>query len=354
MAGTSVAVVFFGASLVIPTLSARADPIATTRAQIQAVQAQIQSGAAQVHALTRAFQQANLTAMTLDQQVAADRAQIAQLQNRLSHSHSLLRRQALLSYTGGVPSGLSGATPSTDPSVRSEYLQVAVGDLNDALDQFRSQQRQLSAAEANLAHQQRQSQAAANSTARARQQALAAAAGEQAQLDQLQSQLSHYVEAAAVAAQRQAAANAAAAAAAAAASARSASSATSGTQGLPVNNGLQSVVHSIVITPPPTPAAAPARPLAPAPAPPPSSGYVDAGGVWLQLRLCESSDNYAENTGNGFYGAYQFSAATWSGLGLPGRPDLESHQMQDQAAMRLQAQGGWGQWPACAAALGLR
>jgi hypothetical protein len=228
-----------------------------------------------------------------------------------------------------------------------------VGDLNDALDQFRSQQRQLSAAEANLAQQQRLSQAAADSTAHARQQALAAAAGEQARLDQLQSQLSRYVEAAAVAAQRQAAANAAAAAAAAA-SARSAASATSGTQGLPVNNGLESVVHSIVTTPPPAPAPAPAPPPAPAPAPPPTSGYVDAGGVWLQLRLCESSDNYAENTGNGFYGAYQFSAATWSGLGLPGRPDLESHQMQDQAAMRLQAQAGWGQWPACSAALGLR
>jgi hypothetical protein len=230
-----------------------------------------------------------------------------------------------------------------------------VGDLNDALDQFRSQQRQLWAAEANLAQQQHQSQAAADSTDQARQQALAAAADEQAQLDQLQSQLSRYVEAAAVAAQHQAAANAAAAAAAARSAA---ASATSGTQGLPVNHGLESVVHSIVTTPAPTPAPAPApapapRP-APAPAPPRSSGYVDAGGVWLQLRLCESSDNYAENTGNGFYGAYQFSAATWSGLGFPGRPDLESHQMQDQAAMRLQAQGGWGQWPACSAALGLR
>jgi hypothetical protein len=27
--------------------------------------------------------------------------------------------------------------------------------------------------------------------------------------------------------------------------------------------------------------------------------------------------------------------------------------MQDEAAVKLQAQSGWGQWPACAAALGL-
>ena len=78
-----------------------------------------------------------------------------------------------------------------------------------------------------------------------------------------------------------------------------------------------------------------------------------SGGVWLQLRECESGDNYRANTGNGFYGAYQFSQQTWNNLGYPGRPDLESPAMQDAAAVKLEAQAGWGQWPACAAALGL-
>jgi hypothetical protein len=78
-----------------------------------------------------------------------------------------------------------------------------------------------------------------------------------------------------------------------------------------------------------------------------------AGGVWAALRQCESGGNYAENTGNGYYGAYQFSQATWSGLGYPGRPDLAPPATQDQAAQRLQARSGWGQWPACSAALGL-
>jgi hypothetical protein len=75
--------------------------------------------------------------------------------------------------------------------------------------------------------------------------------------------------------------------------------------------------------------------------------------VWLQLRECESSDNYQANTGNGFYGAYQFSQSTWSNLGYPGRPDQEPPGMQDEAAQKLQAESGWGQWPACSAALGL-
>jgi hypothetical protein len=78
-----------------------------------------------------------------------------------------------------------------------------------------------------------------------------------------------------------------------------------------------------------------------------------APGMWQELRECESGDNYQEDTGNGYFGAYQFSSSTWTGLGYPGRPDLEPYWMQDEAAARLQGLYGWGQWPACSAALGL-
>lgn len=78
-----------------------------------------------------------------------------------------------------------------------------------------------------------------------------------------------------------------------------------------------------------------------------------AGGVWAALRECESGGNYAENTGNGYYGAYQFSLATWEGLGYTGLPSNAAPPVQDAAAQRLQAMSGWGQWPACAAKLGL-
>jgi hypothetical protein len=77
------------------------------------------------------------------------------------------------------------------------------------------------------------------------------------------------------------------------------------------------------------------------------------GGVWAALRQCESGGNYQENTGNGFYGAYQFSASTWTNLGYPGRPDQAPPAMQDAAAQKLQARSGWGQWPACSRKLGL-
>ncbi len=85
----------------------------------------------------------------------------------------------------------------------------------------------------------------------------------------------------------------------------------------------------------------------------PAAAPGDPGGVWLELRRCESGDNYSEDTGNGFYGAYQFALSTWWGLGYSGLPSQAAPALQDQAAERLQAEAGWGQWPACSAGLGL-
>ncbi len=71
------------------------------------------------------------------------------------------------------------------------------------------------------------------------------------------------------------------------------------------------------------------------------------------LRQCEASGNYATNTGNGYYGAYQFDLRTWQGLGLSGLPSAASPAVQDQAAQRLEAARGWEPWPSCSRRLGL-
>jgi len=75
--------------------------------------------------------------------------------------------------------------------------------------------------------------------------------------------------------------------------------------------------------------------------------------TWAKLRMCEASGNYATNTGNGYYGAYQFNLATWQGLGYPGLPSDASPAVQDEAAQKLYQQRGWQPWPACSAKLGL-
>jgi hypothetical protein len=75
--------------------------------------------------------------------------------------------------------------------------------------------------------------------------------------------------------------------------------------------------------------------------------------VWAQLRYCEAGGDYTRNSGNGYYGAYQFSIGTWGGYDGYVRPDLAPPAVQDAKAQATQAARGWYPWPACASKLGL-
>ena len=85
-------------------------------------------------------------------------------------------------------------------------------------------------------------------------------------------------------------------------------------------------------------------------------GYPDGipESAWAALRKCESGGNNSINSGNGYYGAYQFAASTWRKLGYSGLPHEASPATQDEAARKLQNQQGWAPWPACTRKLGLR
>jgi len=82
--------------------------------------------------------------------------------------------------------------------------------------------------------------------------------------------------------------------------------------------------------------------------------FADGNTVWDRLAQCESGGNWATNTGNGYYGGVQFSAATWRSVGGTGLPHQHSREEQIKRASILQARAGWGQWPHCSAQLGLR
>lgn len=71
--------------------------------------------------------------------------------------------------------------------------------------------------------------------------------------------------------------------------------------------------------------------------------------VWDKIAQCESGGNWSINTGNGYYGGLQFSAATWRSVGGPGLPHQNSREVQIKYAKILQARSGWGQW-GCAGA----
>jgi hypothetical protein len=78
-----------------------------------------------------------------------------------------------------------------------------------------------------------------------------------------------------------------------------------------------------------------------------------SGDPWAQLRQCESGGNYSINTGNGYYGAYQFDAGTWHAYGGAGLPSDAPASEQDYRAKLLYQARGWAPWPACSRKLGL-
>ena len=68
---------------------------------------------------------------------------------------------------------------------------------------------------------------------------------------------------------------------------------------------------------------------------------------WEALRQCESSGNYLVNTGNGYYGAYQFDQPTWESVGGSGRPHGAEPVVQDARARLLFSRRGWQPGPIC-------
>jgi hypothetical protein len=107
-------------------------------------------------------------------------------------------------------------------------------------------------------------------------------------------------------------------------------------------------------TPPPPPApipalAAPVVQAAPAPVAAPAVDTSSAA-AWAAspgvacIREHESGDNYSEDTGNGYYGAYQDLLSTWESHGGTGLPSDAPPAVQDQINYEIYQTGGWGQW----------
>ncbi len=74
---------------------------------------------------------------------------------------------------------------------------------------------------------------------------------------------------------------------------------------------------------------------------------------WASLRQCESSGDYSINTGNGYYGAYQFDIPTWQSVGGQGLPSDATEKEQDYRALYLYRMRGWSPW-ICASLAGLK
>jgi uncharacterized protein YabE (DUF348 family) len=77
---------------------------------------------------------------------------------------------------------------------------------------------------------------------------------------------------------------------------------------------------------------------------------VSDGAIWDAIARCESGNNWAINTGNGFYGGVQFDQNTWErngGLRYARSADLATREEQIAIAEVTRARQGWGAWPVC-------
>jgi resuscitation-promoting factor RpfA len=83
--------------------------------------------------------------------------------------------------------------------------------------------------------------------------------------------------------------------------------------------------------------------VAPAAHAAPSAGSVN----WDAIAQCESSGNWAADTGNGFFGGLQFTQSTWKAFGGSGTPQHASREQQIAVAEKVLDGQGIGAWPVC-------
>jgi len=81
--------------------------------------------------------------------------------------------------------------------------------------------------------------------------------------------------------------------------------------------------------------------------------FTDPNDPFVRLKQCESGGDYETNTGNGYYGAYQYDLRTWNNYRGYERPDLAPANVQDAKAQETHSERGWSAWPACSRKLGL-
>jgi resuscitation-promoting factor RpfB len=324
-------VVLMAASLAISARPAGADQPGDLQSQANQLGQQIADGANKIHQLDAQFGDASSKANQLQSQIASLQGDVASAQGKVTERKNAIRKAAVTAYmTDGTSSSTLSAVLDGNPNqfaIRRAYLDFTTGDLRGQIDSLHLAEESLRAQQEQLRRDQEAVQSTLAQVARDRQAAAAQIGQEQSALAQVKGEQAQLV-AEAEQAQLVAEANAKRTRAAAASPAQRVGTRA---EGQPTPSGLGTVGRG-------------------------SGGGRGGGGggdAFAGLRQCESGGNYAENTGNGFYGAYQFSLSTWQGLGYSGLPSDAPPAVQDQAARQLQAADGWGAWPTCAAILGL-
>jgi hypothetical protein len=275
----------------------------------------------------------------------ADLADLATTRRTLTRTATSIKQERALVDSAAVEAyvasgtenavGLYLANQPNRTTITDAYLGMATREVNATIATLGNDRAELATEETTEEVVTSLAAKALGESRQARDTALATLLSEQTTLSSVKGQLATLVQAQEVAAQRAAEERAVAAAAAAqAAAAAAAASKTATTTPAPSTAG------------PPAPSTITS--ISPS-AGPPSSLAAD----FAAIRRCEASGDYSLNTGNGYYGAYQFAYQTWIDLGESGLPSAAPPAIQDAAAYKLYLRSGWASWPACAVITGL-
>lgn len=331
-----------------------ADQVSSLQAKATAVAQQLIQQQLEVDTYQQQYSVVSARVAADNQAVEQTGQQIDQDNQQIAAKEALVRTQALQSYmdygtgSGSTTAALFGGNQEHAQAV-SEYSSIAVGNITTAVDQLHTAQDELQAHQASLRQQQDHDRADQASQAADLGHASASAGQLAALHDQVTGQL-----ATAVAAQA-AAQDAAAVAAVAAAQKQGARSAPARS----ATTGAAPTVPTIPATPTTGSTATTGTPgtTVTSPVTPPPGAGADlpdpALNAFLQCVIQrESGGDYSIDTGNGYYGAFQFSQSTWNlaaqdaGLSyLVGvLPSSATKAEQDTVAVALYALDGGQPW----------
>jgi hypothetical protein len=319
---TGLVVVGFTVTTTLPVTAATEGSL---RARAATVEGHLAAESAALHSNAIAYLSQRSTYDHLITAETNTRSRVRAIEHSVEVQRAVVRAAALSAYVNAgksSPIGLYLDGRPSDLATSAAYARAANDHIASSIAALNGNEVTLSA---NLKIERFQVASAGDAlaaTVASRTSVLAAVNAERSSLSSLNGALAVLVQRQEIARQK-AEADAAARAAAAAAAAASSTP----------NSGPPAVVGS------------------PATIAPVATGSLSA--AFAAIRRCESSGNYSLNTGNGYYGAYQFSAATWSRLGGSGIASSASPAAQDAAAYKLYQSSGWGAWPECAAVSGL-
>ncbi len=322
------AVFFAGISYLDTKISSATPNKSSLQQQADQLSAEILAQSSQLHQLVvkQAASQENLS--QAQSAVAQSEALLGSDETTLKAAEGKLSTAAINEFVNQVGTQGTGSffnSSIQNAMLRSDFASVATTNISDYLLEVKLDQSKVQTAQTILQSNLSQAQAALNSVEASKSYIASEISSEQNTLSSINGQIQNLVQ---LALQAQLAQRATLK--------RATSQRGTSGQGLPSASGIKSVIADAGV----------GNGWGGVPAP------LDSATL-AALRGCESGGNYQDNTGNGYYGAYQFSASTWHALGYSGLPSQFSPSVQDQAASVLQQRYGWGQWPACSMMLGL-